>query len=100
MRVRDLSWTLALCTSLTAHAAFIDWRAYRYIDDHRIIRLAGWGKLTMIRLEDPDSPPLDEVGQLGEAKGTGYATDNSPGDVELLARKGDQDQSFLSRDPD
>jgi TonB family protein len=99
MRLRDHSWTIALCASLAAHAAFIDWRADRYVADHTPIRLGGYAVMAMPHA--PQLSPLepDEVG-LGEANGTGHATDASPGETEMQARKGEQDQSFLSRDPE
>jgi hypothetical protein len=97
MRHRDFSWTVALCLSLAIHAAVIRWRAEAYVSDHNPIRLAALSPIWIAESAAKNQP--DDVGLLGDDKGTGYATDASPGDLELLARKGEQDQSNLSRDP-
>jgi TonB family protein len=97
MRHRDISWTVALCLSLAIHAAFIRWRAEAYVSANTPLRLGGLNPIWIA--ESTLKAPPEDVGQLGDEKGTGYATDASPGDLELLARKGEQDQSYLSRDP-
>ncbi|MBV8782197.1 MAG: hypothetical protein JO353_12445, partial [Phycisphaerae bacterium] len=96
MRRRDISWTVALCASMTAHALFIRWRADRYAADYSSIYLPGIpsAALTMAQQQS-----VEEVDRLGDSKGMGTAVDYSPGDVELRAPKSDQEQSFLSRDP-
>jgi TonB family protein len=98
MRHRDISWTIALCMSLGLHAALIRWRAEAYIAANNPVRLGALNRLWITEQVSQAQPPQD-VGLLGDEKGTGYATDASPGDLELLARKGEQDQTFLSRDP-
>jgi len=98
MRHRDFSWTVALCLSLGIHAAVIRWRAEAYVAANNPVKLTAPSRIWIAELEASKAPPED-VGQLGDEKGTGYATDASSGDVELLARKGEQDQSYLSRDP-
>jgi TonB family protein len=97
MRQRDISWTVALCLSLAVHAAVIRWRAEAYVAAHSPLRLPGFARTL---LADPVARPQpDAEALLGDEKGIGYATDASPGDLELLARKADQDQTYLSRDP-
>lgn len=62
------------------------------------LRLPGTDRASLVAQATMIPQPQD-VGLLGDEKGTGYATDASPGDLELRARKGEQDQSYLSRDP-
>jgi hypothetical protein len=100
MRHRDISWTVALCLSLGIHAAIIRWRAEAYVAANNPVRLDGFNRVPLVEQNpQPPAPPPDIEQTLGDDKGTGYATDASPGDLELMARKGDQDQSYLSRDP-
>ena len=42
--------------------------------------------------------PADE--QLGRLDGKGTAIDDVTGELEMMAKKGEQDQPFLSRDPE
>jgi TonB family protein len=98
MRHRDISWTVALCLSLGIHAGIIRWRAEAYVAANNPVRLMALNRIAIINSISPLVEPED-VGRLGDEKGTGYATDASPGELELLARKGEQDQSYLSRDP-
>jgi TonB family protein len=97
MRNRDITWTVALCLSLAIHTAIIRWRADAYVNANSPLRLAGFSR-EWIAQSILQTPPDDE-GLLGDDKGIGSATDAAPGDLPLLARKGDQDQSYLSRDP-
>jgi TonB family protein len=99
MRHRDISWTVALCLSLGIHAGIIRWRAEAYIAANNPVRLAALNRVLVVEQDPAAAPPPVIEQTLGDDKGTGYATDASPGDLELMARKGDQDQSYLSRDP-
>ncbi len=90
MNRRDVSFTFALCASLVAHALLSIAAVELYVRDvgSRIF-----------------TPPLTraapevERAMLGDAGGVGEATDASPGERQLLARAGIQDQPFLSCDP-
>jgi TonB family protein len=97
MRQRDITWNLALCLSLALHAAVIRWRAEAYVSANSLIRLAGFDRILVAQAPGPMSP--QDVGLLGDDTGNGYATDPDPGDQPLKARQGEQDQSYLSRDP-
>jgi TonB family protein len=98
MRHRDFSLTVALCLSLAFHAAIIRWRAEAYANTFGLPRFPGFDRVMVEQAMLAQAEPVD-VGALGDDKGVGRATDPSPGDVELLARKGEQEQSYLSHDP-
>ena len=97
MRRADISWTLALCASLTVHAVIVRLCADWYVAHNTVPHLAGFDPATLALSAEH---AIDEVDRLGDSHGTGYATDSSPGDLTLMASKADQDQSFLSRDPE
>jgi TonB family protein len=96
MRRRDFSWSIALCASLIAHAALIKWRADRYVADHSGYRLGGFNGLLQALA---DKRAANDADELGDSHGRGIATDASLGDTPMQAPQADEQQSFLSRDP-
>ena len=96
MRRRDFSWSIALCASVAAHAALIRWRADRYVEEHSGYRLAGYNS---IQLALASKSPIYDADTLGDSHGSGIATDASIGEQPMEATKAEEEQSFLSRDP-
>jgi TonB family protein len=99
--------TIAFCASLAVHAFVAVTAIDQYVDAK--IYLPGFDRSRLaestsdrilIPLNEPapaQAPQPDE--ELGRSDGTGTAIDDSPGELPLIARKGPQDQAFLSRDP-
>lgn len=101
MRHRDISLTIALCASLTAHALFSRALADRYVAANRQIYLAGFpGEVvTEDHLVQPAvRPPALEL-DLGSPDGTGNALDTSPGEEPMQARQADENQALGRLDP-
>lgn len=87
--------------SITIHALLFAAAVHEYVGANRLPNLPALDapvppqvKPILIPL-----PKIDPDEQLGESNGTGNATDASPADETLQARKGEQNQAFLSRDP-
>jgi TonB family protein len=93
---RNLSLTVALCASLTAHALIVLWAARQYVAE-----IGGHIMLPGFRLTLLGSPLLPEEprNRLGDEDGKGTAMLSTPGELPLLAPKASQDQPFLSLDP-
>jgi TonB family protein len=101
MRRRDISLTIALCASLTAHALFSRALADRYVATHKQIYFAGLPGETMAEdhiVRPAVRPPPLEF-DLGSPDGVGNALDSSPGDQPIQAREGDQNQALGRLDP-
>ncbi len=101
MRHRDISLTIALCVSLTAHALFSRALADRYVAANRQIYLAGLpGEVvTDDHIVQPAvRPPALEL-NLGSPDGTGNALDTSPGEEPMQARQADGNQALGRLDP-
>ena len=102
-RRADVSLTFALCASLVLHGLLSLALAEAFVRD---VGARIWLPPPAQRpLAEADAPvprfDLDEDPRrrLGDAAGTGYAIDESPGEHQLLARQGSLDQPMLSRDP-
>jgi TonB family protein len=96
---RNLSLTVALCASLTAHALLLVYLADRYVrlmDGHIGMPAPRW--LALAAPEAPP-PPEDPLDRAGEADGVGRAILAAPGELPLLAQQATHDQPFLSLDP-
>jgi TonB family protein len=98
----DITFTAALCASLIAHATLIisgaEWYTHR-VGTH--IWLPGFERQEFLQaLLVPSTPDdVDMTRRLGASDGAGQAISAASGDVPMIARKGFQDQPFLSRDP-
>jgi len=98
------SFSIALCVSLALHAAIL-WTFVRAMIRNPIW-MAGWDRSARVEDADDARPvfvdPRTQMPDtlLGASDGKGRAIDPSEGDTPLEARKGDQDQQFLSRDPE
>src|SRR5262245_26206176 len=96
--------TFALCASLTLHVALFAVMIGYYTQDSGQIHLPAFDRSAGVRAElqtiylPRALMPADQ--RLGRQDGTGTAVDDSPGELEMLSRQGEQDQSFLSRDPE
>jgi TonB family protein len=93
---RNLSLTVALCASLTAHALLLVYLADRYVrlmDGHIGMPAPRW-----LALAEPAAPE-DPLDRAGEAAGTGSAILVAPGELPLLAQQAAHDQPLLSLDP-
>ncbi len=104
-RRRDISFTLALCLSLTVHG----WVLYLAAQDY----VAGWTRLLLPPLTKvepigvtaappPPAPPMrviDRMDQLGDDASAGEALASAEGDERQQARKSFQEQALLSLDP-
>jgi hypothetical protein len=104
-RRADVSLTFALCASLALHGLLSLALAEAFV---REVGARIWLPPPAPRALHPaeaDAPlprfdlEEDPRRRLGDAGGTGYAIDESPGDKQLLARHGALDQPMLSRDP-
>ena len=103
-RRADVSLTFALCASLVLHGLLSLALAEAFVRDvgGRIWLAAPSRGQALAEAEAPlPRFDLDEDPRrrLGDAEGTGYAIDESPGERQLLARQGAVDQPMLSRDP-
>jgi len=99
---------LAVLGSLAVHLALAS-------IGEKVVRLPAWSlpddrpsEFTVVLPDDADAPKeaekpkpseLDQELLIGEANANGYASFESPGLQEQLARQADADQAFLSRDP-
>lgn len=104
MRSRDLSFTTALCVSLVVHAGLSLAITESYVREFgKHIWLPALSRPSVQETVTPQlamlQPDEDPRRRLGDSDASGYAIDSSPGDEQLLARQGSQDQAFLSRDP-
>jgi len=106
MKSRDVSITLALSASLTAHALLAWW----LVEFHNpflsldIEAIAPASAKATAPLVIPTPPPPVELPELypdlmGEATGQGDATAAQAGDEPMQARDADQTQPMLSQDP-
>src|SRR5689334_13218031 len=96
MRHRDISLTIALCASLTAHAIFSRALADRYVAANRRIYLAALSgeAVTEDHIVQPvDRPPALEL-DLGSPDAKGNALDTSLGDEPMQAREADENQAL------
>jgi TonB family protein len=100
MRRRDITLTIALCGSLVLHTLVCVAASERYAH-HARIWLAGFSPDETMpeSVVDVMQPAQDAKMRLGDPDGEGTAIDSSPGDRQLLAPHGFQDQPFLSTDP-
>jgi hypothetical protein len=98
------SFSIALCVSLALHAAIV-WTFVRAMINNPIW-LAGWDRAARVEDADDARPVFVDPQtrlpdtMLGAMDGKAHAIDPSDGETPLEARKGDQDQQFLSRDPE
>src|SRR5262249_23937583 len=96
--------TFALCSSLTLHVALFAVMVGYYAQTAEQIRLPAIDRTPEARAELQTvylpHAPMPAEQRLGRRDGTGTAVDDSPGELEMLTRQGEQDQSFLSRDPE
>jgi TonB family protein len=101
MRRRDLSLTIALCTSLIVHAAISRALADRFVATHQHISLAGNARDTAQAdvIATPVAPPPALEFDLGSPDGHGSAIEATPGDVPMQARQADEDQPLGRIDP-
>ena len=101
----DVSLTFALCASLVLHGLLSLALAEAFVRDAGARIWLPPPAQRAVHVAEADAPmprfELDEDPRrrLGDAGGTGYAIDESPGQKQLLARQGAQDQPMLSRDP-
>jgi TonB family protein len=101
MRHRDISLTIALCASLTAHALLSRALADRYVAANRHIYLAALPGEAVTEdhiLQPALRPPALEL-DLGSPDGKGNALDTSPGDEPMQARQADDNQALGRIDP-
>src|SRR3954468_2321800 len=113
-RSSNFSFTAALCVSLALHAAMFVVAEKQSARWGSSLTLGPTAPERAVTNEDLPAPSENDHGplivpvppqladpqmQLGRADGAGTAIDDSPGDEHLQARKGDQDQPLLSRDP-
>ena len=94
-RRRNHRWSIALCASVGAHAALTAWVADRYVMDHASIVVPGFNRIALALA----ASQVNDADVLGDSHGTGLATDASPGELPMEAQKAEEEQSFLSRDP-
>lgn len=98
--------TIAFCASLTLHAfvalsaidRYAGERIYLPGFDRTRVAAKSTSERILIPLPIPQPDPRPDE-QLGRRDGSGTAVDDSPGELPLVARKGPQNQAFLSRDP-
>lgn len=109
MARRDISFTVALCISLSMHGfALIALIQQRNRDLTALIAqppLALPHDNGPIFIPEPPPPPAraqnDDNSEWGDAQGRGYAMNSSPTEGPALqAKEGPDDQAFLSRDPE
>jgi len=104
-RRADVSLTFALCASLVLHGLLSLALAEAFVRDvgGRIWLPPPPQRVQALAEADAPLPRFDlqedPRRRLGDAGGTGYAIDESPGENQLLARQGSLDQPMLSRDP-
>ena len=96
------SFVFALCVSLAVHAAlFVALPRYR-VDVPQVAWADEPTEEMTVVLEPEAPPPPDEPKEefeLGDAKGTGYASHDALAERESIAPEADHDQAFLSLDP-
>jgi len=99
---RDISLTLALCLSLTAHAWVVHWVAAKYAAQWSLYSLAPIAKPAPIAVETPPPMPqaVDRMAQLGDDQSSGSALASSEGDTAQTAPRAEQNQASLSLDPE
>lgn len=99
---RDISLTLALCLSLTAHAWVVGWVARKYAAQWTMLSLPPMVKAEPIAALPPPpiAPAVDRMARLGADQSAGTALDSSPGDTPQTAPLAEQDQASLSLDPE
>lgn len=91
MRARDVSLTIAFCASLAVHTLLCAWMIEDYIRVGRHIRLPGYAPDDVLSYNDEFL--------LGDDLGGGKAVNAASGILPMVARRGEQDQAWLSRDP-
>src|SRR5438477_11743545 len=99
---RATSPTYAFCASLVVHAGIVFGLTISYIHTAAKIHLPGFvvgeaGQAASVVPRLPDSDARDTP--LGEMTGVGHSIDPVDGDRPQGARRGEQAQLFLSRDP-
>jgi TonB family protein len=101
---RSHTLAIALCASLALHGAIVYWGLHALITSK--IWLAGFDRKLVEQEPQSGAAPAAQLfvdtlpdTALGSEDGRGHSINPAPGDRPLEARKGEQDQQFLSRDP-